>query len=391
VQEARAQAGSPVESPPMTPLRIAHTESSLGWGGQEIRILSEAQGMIARGHAVTLLCPPEARIHEEASRYGVPAVGLPIGRKRVAGLRALHAWFGAHPYDVVNTHSSTDSWLAALALLALGRPFPLVRTRHISAAVPKGRLTRWLYERAARRVVTTGESLRRRLVEENGFSANCIVSIPTGVDTAIFFPSDKAQARARLGLPHERRLVGIVATLRSWKGHAFLVEALVRLPEDVVLVIVGNGPGWEPLHAQVERLGLRARVVFAGEQREVAPWFQALDVFVLPSYANEGVPQAILQAMACALPVISTPVGAIPEVLEDGVDGLMIPAKDAAAIASAVSRLLGDAVLAARLGGEARARVAGRHSREAMLDGMERVFLEAAGRGLRTDHSGSPS
>ena len=119
----------------MTPLRIVHTESSLGWGGQEMRILAEAQGLARRGHAVTLLCPAEARIHAESAHWGVPVVALPIARKRLRGLRALRDWLAAHPADVVNTHSSTDSWLAALALRWLGRRTPIVRTRHISAPV----------------------------------------------------------------------------------------------------------------------------------------------------------------------------------------------------------------------------------------------------------------
>ena len=122
-------------------MNIVHTESSLGWGGQEIRILSESQGLIARGHRVGLVCPPEARVHEEARRRGVPVTALPIGRKNLRGFLALRRWLRENPCDVVNTHSSTDSWLSALALKSLGRPCPLVRTRHISAAVPTGAAT----------------------------------------------------------------------------------------------------------------------------------------------------------------------------------------------------------------------------------------------------------
>ena len=363
----------------MKKLHIVHTESSLGWGGQEIRVLSEAQGLIARGHSVTLLCPGEARIHAEAVRWNVPTVPLPIAKKRIAGLRALYGWFQANRCDVVNTHSSTDAWLAALALLALGRPYPMVRTRHISAPVPKGRLTGWLYQRATRRIVTTGDALKRQLVDENGFTPGRIVSIPTGIDGGRFKPGDAPAARRLVKLPLDRRLVGVVATLRSWKGHAYLVEALAALPEDVILVIVGAGPGWDPLHAQVKQLGLDARVIFADDQREVLPWLQALDVFALPSYANEGVPQAILQAMACELPVVATAVGAIPEVLEDGVNGIVVATRDAAALARAIERLLADRALAARLARAGRERVLERHSRETMLDRMERLFLDVAG------------
>ena len=181
----------------MRPLRIVHTESSLGWGGQEIRILAESQGLIRRGHAVTLLCALQTRIHAEAPDWGVPVVALPIERKKLRGLRALMAWFRANPCDVVTTHSSTDSWLAALAQLVLRGQLRIVRTRHISAPVPRGPLSRWLYMRAARRVVTTGEALKRQLVDENGFDASRIESVPTGIDAGRFRPGERKASRAR--------------------------------------------------------------------------------------------------------------------------------------------------------------------------------------------------
>ena len=174
----------------MTPLRIVHTESSLGWGGQEIRILAESQGMIRRGHEVRIVCPAQARIHAQAPNWGVPVVALPIERKRPACLRALITWLRANPCDIVNTHSSTDSWLAALALLVVGRRMPVVRTRHISAPVPRGPLSRWLYMKAAARVITTGEALKRQLVEHNGFSELRIESVPTGIDAGRFRPGE---------------------------------------------------------------------------------------------------------------------------------------------------------------------------------------------------------
>src|SRR5207302_10899795 len=120
------------EEEAVTPLAIVHTESSLGWGGQEIRVLSESQGLIRRGHDVKLICPPEARICAEAKSWGVPAIALPISKKRPPGVKVLVEWLKRNRCDVLSTHSSTDSWLAALALLTLGRPVRMVRTRHIS-------------------------------------------------------------------------------------------------------------------------------------------------------------------------------------------------------------------------------------------------------------------
>ena len=362
-------------------LRIVHTESSLGWGGQEIRVLAESQGLIRRGHLVTLLCPPEARIHLEAANWGVPVVALPIGRKRPVGVGALMSWFGANPCDVINTHSSTDSWLAALARLALKLRTPIVRTRHISAAVPRDPLTRWLYTRAASRIVTTGEALRRQLVERNGFPAARIESVPTGIDAGRVRPGgegERAAARARLGLPDDRVLLGIVATLRSWKGHRHLVQAMAAVPEAIELVIVGDGPQREALQRQVVELGLAARVRFAGNQGDVLPWLRALDIFALPSYANEGVPQALLQAMLVGLPCVTTSVGGIPEIAEHERTAIVVPPEDPAALAAAIVELAGAEGRRREMGEAARKLCVESHSLERMLDRMEAVFRGVA-------------
>ncbi len=227
-------------------MRILHTESSCGWGGQEIRILDEAQGISARGHDVAILAPREARIYEAALERGLRAEAVPIARKNMGGLLAMRRWLQAHPVDVVNSHSSTDSWLAALACATLAPAPALVRTRHISASIPNNLPTRWLYRSATRHIVTTGENLRMQLIRDNRIARERITSVPTGIDSARFVPGARDAARRSTGLPSEGRLIGIVATLRSWKGHRYLIEALRGLPGDVGLVIVGDGPPRDP-------------------------------------------------------------------------------------------------------------------------------------------------
>jgi len=364
----------------MNPLSILHTEASLGWGGQEIRILTEAAGMMRRGHQVTLLCPPQARIYQEAKLRGVPVEALEIGRKNLAGLLAMRNWLKHHQADVINTHSSTDTWLVALASALLADAPPLVRTRHISAPVPDNFTTRWLYQKATRHIVTTGEKLRLQLIEQNRYDPATLTSVPTGIDTGHFSPGDRAAARRGLGLAEDGMVVGIVATMRSWKGHTYLLDAFAGLSDRTArLLIVGDGPQREALQARVAELGLNDRVTMPGNQRDVLPWLHAMDVFALPSYANEGVPQALLQAMLCGLPVVSTPVGSITEVVEDQRTGLIVEPRQTAPLLDALERLLNDAALRRGLGDAALAEGRVRFGLDSMLDKMEAVFAEAAG------------
>ena len=373
-----------------TPLSIAHTEASTGWGGQEIRVLTEAAGFIARGHRVRVWAAEGARILEEAPRFGVPAAALPIGAKRPRGAKALLSALAREEIDIVNTHSSTDSWLSAVACRWLEirrRPRPvLVRTRHVSIAVPTDVATRWLYRRATVRIVTTGAALRDQLIRDNGVDPRRIESVPTGIDPVQFAPRDRQAARRALGLPLDMPLIGIVATLRSWKGHRYLLDAMLQLARaDTRLVIVGDGPQRAALEAQTDALRLRGRVRFAGQQADVAPWLAAFDIFVLPSYANEGVPQALVQAMFCGIPSVTTAVGGIPEVARAGDTALVVPAEDSRALAQAIDALQDDANLRARLADAARAFVAPRYGLDAMLDRMETVFRDALADRCHTD------
>ncbi len=358
-------------------MKILHTESSCGWGGQEIRILDEAQGLIARGHEVALAVPAEANIHAAALKRSLPVTALPIARKGFRGVLALRALVGAHRPDVINTHSSTDTWLTALACASLPDAPPVVRTRHISAPIPNDPLTRWLYLRATRHIVTTGEGLRSQLVRDNRFPAERITSVPTGIDPARFVPGDRARAREMTGLPAERPLIGIVATLRSWKGHRYLIDAFSRLKSDAGLVIVGDGPQRRNLESQIDELRLRERVWLAGNQENVLPWLQAFDVFALPSYANEGVPQALIQAMLCGLACVTTLVGSIGELAQDGLTALTVAPADAAPLQGALEKLLEDPGLRGKLGDTAREHCARNFGVGAMLDRMEKVFRDA--------------
>jgi glycosyltransferase involved in cell wall biosynthesis len=209
--------------------------------------------------------------------------------------------------------------------------------------------------------------------------AEKVISIPTGADVSRFHPGDRLHARMQIGLSADDSIVGIVATLRSWKGHRFALSAMLdqRLAR-ARLLIVGGGPQDSALREQAASQGLTDRVLFAGQQSNVVPWLQAMDVFTLPSTGNEGVPQALVQAMACGIPVVTTPVGAIPEVVTHDRTGLIVPTEDTVRLGDAIVRLLHDSVLSQRLSNAAREHVTQRFSTASMLEAMERTLLRAA-------------
>ena len=205
----------------MRPLSILHTESSLGWGGQEIRVLTEMEGMARRGHRVHLLTAASAEILPAARARGLSVDGLPIEAKKMPGLGSVRRWLAERgaAFDVINTHSSTDAWLVALARSTLKDMPPVLRTRHVSTRVNNSPTTRWLYQRATSELVVTGEALKLQLVRDNGYDPERITSVRTGIDLSRFRPLDRDDARVRLRA--DARPVAIVATLRIGRADDF--------------------------------------------------------------------------------------------------------------------------------------------------------------------------
>ncbi|AOM41758.1 glycosyltransferase family 4 protein [Xenorhabdus hominickii] len=362
-------------------LNILHTESSCGWGGQEIRILTESQGMMQRGHHVVIVCCPTSTLHREAHHYGVPVVALPIEKKRLPCLRAMRHWLKkeGRQFDVINTHSSTDSWLVAAACATLKGMPPIVRTRHVSTHVSKSVATRWLYLNACQHIVTTGEKLRQYLHTYNDYPLSHMTSVPTGIDLTRFCPENKQQNRQRIGIK-DKPTLGIVATMRTWKGHRYLLDSWKILHQrypDWQLLFVGDGPQRKNLEPRVQREGLTESVVFLGNRQDVPDCLNAMDIFALPSFGNEGVPQGIMQAMACGLPVVSTSVGAITEAVVDGETGYIIEPKSVEQLTEKLDLLIKDTELRLYMGDVSLKRATHLFGMNNMLEKMESIFYRS--------------
>jgi len=356
---------------------ILHTEASLGWGGQEHRIVAEAQIMVQRGHRVLIAADPRGELAVRAPQAGLPV--LPVrfgGRQNFSAVLTLRRLLRQHSIDILNTHSSLDSWLGALALWGRSQT-RLVRTRHLSTPIRTNLPTRWLYQRADA-IITTGNAIKTLIQERARVPAARIFSIPTGVPLARFSPQTPAD-RSRLPStwPNAAPIIGSVAVLRSWKGHLYLLEAMQQIRQEGVearLVLVGDGPYREVLEPKIAELHLQDQVYLAGYQEEVPAWLALMDIVVLASYANEGVPQSLLQAMAMAKPVVGSHCGGIPEIVHPGVNGLLVPPRDSRALAAALRQLLSEPATRASFGVQGRELVAAHYSLEKMAEAVEEVY-----------------
>ena len=326
-------------------LRVIHTESSHGWGGQEIRVLTESQQLISRGHEVVILADSDSLIAKRAHDYGVPVETLHLKKKRLKEIRSMIAAINRMKPDLISAHSSTDHWIVAVARLFTKCRPAVVRTRHVSAPIRRGKATRWLYRHGCEAIVTTGLSIKDHLTCDQFVETEKVSSVPTGIDLDFFRSRDQTVARDQIrkvvAVDSQAVLFGNIATLRSWKGQHDLIQAFAIIASalpDAQLLIVGEGPQAESLIALTASLKLSKRVLFAGHQKDVRDYFDALDVFVFPSYANEGVPQAILQAMAYGLPIITTRAGSIEEAVSGYPAVTKITERDISGLAQAMLR-----------------------------------------------------
>lgn len=228
-------------------------------------------------------------------------------------------------------------------LLSKGHQITHLHTVHDAWHIQgvKSRLIyRWMKSLCGVKLVADAHFVAEAFSSATQMTALTVVN--NGIDTQKFTPGDAAKARRGLGLPQQACLLGCGARMVKGKGQHYLIEALAQLPAHYHLALAGSGPEEIELKVQSVALGLCDRVHFLGQISDMVSFYQSLDVFCLIS-AREGLPLAVLESLACGVPVVSTPVGAIPEVVNAS-NGRLLSALSANAVVNAVIELQRDGV-----------------------------------------------
>ena len=201
-----------------------------------------------------------------------------------------------------------------------------------------------------------------------------------GIDlqTRVLGDERRTELRRLFGIPEDRFVIGWLGRMTTIKRVQDVIAcfaALRRRGVEATLCLVGDGPDREPAERLAHELGVMRDVLFVGYQRDVAPYYEFIDALVLTS-ANEGTPVVAIEALAAGKPVVSTRVGGVPDVVEEGEDGLLVDARDVEGLAAALERLAGDRDLRARLGEHGRERVVPRYRVERLVDDTDRLYRE---------------
>lgn len=364
---ARPRSRLPCSRVPTPILFISHV---VDWGGAET-VLADLLGALDRSRLLPhLACPGDGPLPRSARERGVPVHGLPIGGhsawqklrclpRAAHGLRRLAAATGARLLYA-------NTMIAGYAgVLAQGRTLPCLW--HLHTAAPS-RLAAFALRRAAA-VVAPSRAGALAVAPSLAHSGRLHV-VPNGVSDA-FFTARGSGLRAALRIPDQTPLAGIVGRLDPHKGHEVLLRAFAgpAVPPDAHLAVVGAEAlagslprvrGFEDrLRALAAELGLAGRVHFLGHRDDVAGVLTQLDAVAVPSTAPESAPRAIAEAQAAGRAVVASRIGGVPELVEHGTTGLLVPPGDPAALAAALGSVLRDGALRGRLGAAANA-----HARE---------------------------
>jgi glycosyltransferase involved in cell wall biosynthesis len=297
-----------------------------------------------------------------------------------AAVRELTAYLVHNEIDLLHAHMYRAEVVGARAALAAGTAVVMATVHSSRVRSAEDIATLAALTPVMDRLIVPSASIVAKVRAEGRGAASFSV-IPNGVDLARFdLPVAACALRREFGIPREAPLLGVVARLEPEKGHRYLIEAMpaiLRGAPETWLVIVGEGSLDGELRAQAAALprGARDRIVFTGRREDVAAITGDVDVAVLPSLREaQGI--SILEAMARRKPVVASAVGGIPEVLTNGLDGLLVPPADPAALADACIRLACSPELRARMGEAGRATVEARFSLDAMVRRIEEVYDE---------------
>ena len=315
--------------------------------------------VLAQRFDVVVAAHGQGPLRDAASRAGVRFVPLrhvrrPISPWRdVLGLIELHRLCRRERPDVLHANSSKAGVLGCLAGRLAGVPIRIF-TAHgwafMAFSGTKARIYLWVHRlirRLATRIVCVAEQERALGLSVGACASGRTVVIYNGIDVG-------AAIRAT---PHEEvPAIVTVGRLKAPKDHATLVRALARLDAGSFrAALIGDGPDRPLVEAEIGQQGLEGAVALLGTRDDVPEQLAEADIFVLSS-TSEGLPLSVIEAMAAGLPVVATAVGGVPELVVDGETGLLVPPRDAEALAQALDRLVRDRELRGRLGDAGRRR-----------------------------------
>ena len=357
-----------------TPLRVLMVDSERSWRGGQGQVRLLMSGLCERGVAVTLAAPADGELYRRSENLAIERLPLATGP---AGVFTLRRALGSSRYDVVHSHAARAHGTVAAARLGLRSRALHVVSRRVDFDVAKSPVSRWKYLRGADAYIAISEGVRRVLIA-GGIPSARVRVVMSGIDLGKFEGlKARSAVRAELGLDERTLAVGNVAALAPHKAQNDLLHAakhVLARRAQVRFFLVGEGALRAELESLARSLGVDAHVTFTGFRSDALDLLRAFDVFAMSSYL-EGLGTSIMDAQVLGVPVVATRTGGIPELVEDGVTGLLAPPRNPEAFAAALLRMLEDEPLRRTCAESARIR-SSRYDYRTMVDKTLDVYRD---------------
>jgi glycosyltransferase involved in cell wall biosynthesis len=337
---------------------LLYTETS-GIGGAEKVLLDLATSLDRKSYNIYVVLHRSRWLHEQLSKNDIPVEIIPSKHGWDLGfLRDFMKYCKEIKADLINSHLFGANLYASIAGIFLG--IPVVATVHNEYIMPGSRIRHlgtknFIVRRFAKRIILVAEYMKKDYIEKGRYPSSKLRTIYNGIAIKDSLSAEeKAASRQKLGLAKDDIVIGNVANFRAPKGHNYLIEAAAKVVERYPaarFLLVGEGTGElrEKAERQIETLGLKKNVLLLGFRTDVEELLKSFDIFVLSSI-SEGLPLSVVEAMGSGLPIVSTGVGGLPELVEEGGNGHLVPPKDSGKLAAALINLLNDNELRERMG-----------------------------------------
>ncbi len=365
-------------------MKILQVCSASEMGGGEVHVADLTRALAERGHAIYLAVRPDSPLRAPLAGVIASWHEMPLRNSLdLPSIRAITELIQQHNIQLVHAHMGRDYLVAAIACRKAARA-KLVLTRHHYLPLKKNRLYRWFLQDVAA-VIAVSESVRRSIVERLELPEERVITIPNWVDPMRFKPLDREAARSLFRL-QANQVVACIGQITPAKGQEEFIRAASRishLRQDVEFVIAGEERETEQLFTKhllelSNTLGISRRVHFLGHVHYVPELLAAIDVVVVPSW-DEGFSLVTVEAMAARKPIIASRVGGITDIIKDGSNGALIPARDPKAMADKLMLMLMDSSLRMRLGEQAQRDAFTYFGRDNIIDRIEALYFEVLG------------
>ncbi len=358
-------------------LTVLHTETLKRWGGQQNRVLVEAEGLNRRGHSAMIACHKGSILSEKAKQSGIRVFEMNMVKQaHLQTIPRLVSVIKKEGVNLVSTHSSVDSWAGGIAAKLAGKR--LVRFRHNLYPVGKDPLTKFIYA-IPDKIIAISETVKEVLVQR-GIKDGRITVIPSSVDPDIFRP-DADDLRMELNLPQDAVIIGNTSTFTKVKGQEYLLRAFNIICKEIpcYLLLAGNLPE-ERKYKYLQHVDeeFRDRIIFPGHREDIPRVLKTIDIFVYPSLL-EGLGTALLEAMMIGKAVAVSDIPTFRHFIADKIDGLYFRVEDYKDLAEKTISLVGDNNLRNILSKNARDTAIKKFSTKSMIESTEACYEEVMG------------